>query len=56
MLDAGNQLAVQIWNVMNGLDWSALPVLVELHGVTDIEALLDALLWIYEYQRRRSQQ
>lgn len=55
-LSASNQLAMRIWNVTGGIDWLALPILAELHGVPDIERMIDALLARHEYEIRRSQQ
>jgi|LNFM01.1.fsa_nt_gb hypothetical protein len=55
-LNASNELAMRIWGVTGGIDWTALPLLVEFHGVTDVERLLDALLARHEYEIRRSQQ
>lgn len=33
-------------NGMGGLDWSALPLFVELHGIEDVDALIHRLLVI----------
>ena len=45
-----NGLAIRVWNLlsngMGGLDWAGLPLAVELLGITDVEALLEALLVI----------
>ncbi|NMQ28481.1 hypothetical protein E4Q23_12400 [Candidatus Accumulibacter phosphatis] len=30
--------AVQAWNLMGGIDWSALPIVIDLLGVSDPEA------------------
>lgn len=55
-LSDSNALAIRIWNAlcngMGGLDWSGLPLQVELHGVQDVEALCDALLRIKLYRPR----
>lgn len=45
------QLAVRAWNMMAGLDWNALPVVCELIGVDDVEALLWQLLLIRDRLR-----
>ena len=43
-------LAVRVWNMlangMGGIDWRALPLPVELFGITDIEGLIHRLLVI----------
>lgn len=44
-------LAVRAWNMMGGLDWSALPIVAERLGVADIEFWLDELLAIRDFQR-----
>lgn len=33
-------------NGMGGMDWSGLPLLVALHGVDDVEGLIDRLVVI----------
>jgi hypothetical protein len=38
---------------MGGWDWQGLPVVVELLGVTDIEALIERLQTIKTYRRRQ---
>lgn len=42
----GQSLSVRIWNESQGLDWNALDVLVEVHGITEVEILLDELMAI----------
>jgi hypothetical protein len=41
---------VQIWNECGGIDWSALPIMVEMHGITDVETLVAELLAIRDFQ------
>jgi len=42
-----NDIPVRIWNTMGGqIDWSALPVLCEVHGVDDVERLIRELIAI----------
>lgn len=36
-------MAVAAWNVMGGLDWNALPVVVEMLGIGDVEMLIAQL-------------
>lgn len=47
---------MRLWNVMEGINWTALPLLVEFHGVRDAEQLVDALLVIQDYQHQRAAQ
>jgi hypothetical protein len=42
----GQSLSVRIWNESQGLDWNALDVLVEVHGITEVEILIDELMAI----------
>lgn len=35
------------------IDWTALPVLAEIHGVRDVEALVRALVVIRDHKRGR---
>jgi hypothetical protein len=42
-------VAITVWNQMGGtVEWSALPVLCELHGVGDVELLVAWLVAIRE--------
>ena len=43
-------LAVQAWNTMGGLDWSALPLVAELHGVQDLDTFTALLVAIRDDQ------
>lgn len=36
---------------MGGIDWSALPVVAELYGITDIDILIHQLVAIRDAQR-----
>jgi hypothetical protein len=45
------RIAVQAWNMMSGIDWAALPVVVELLGVEDVELLIEQLLLIRNKQK-----
>jgi len=41
-----------MWNMMDGqIDWAALPLLVEVYGVDDIEILLAELMAIRKHAR-----
>ncbi len=43
---------IRIWNAMGGqIDWSALPILAEIHGIDDIEMLSEQLIAIRSHQR-----
>jgi hypothetical protein len=39
-------LAVRAWNLMGGLDWAALPIVVEMLGIVDVEMLVTQLVAI----------
>ena len=39
------------WNLMGGLDWSALPVVCEMLGVKEPEVLITQLVAIRDAQR-----
>lgn len=47
----GVELAVAAWNLMGGLDWAALPIVVEVLGVADPERLLHQLVAIREHEK-----
>ncbi len=44
------RLAITVWNTMGGLDWAALPIVADLHGITDIETLVALLVAIRDDQ------
>lgn len=44
-------MAVQCWNLMGGLEWQALPVVAEMLGIADIEALVHDLVTIRNTKR-----
>jgi hypothetical protein len=43
--------AVEAWNLMGGLNWSALPIVAEMIGVEDIELLIEQLVIIRNKQK-----
>lgn len=46
-LSGANRRAVEFWNIMGGcIDWTALPILCELHEVDDFADLLWRLIAI----------
>lgn len=47
----GAEVAVEAWNLMAGLDWSALPLVVEMLGVEDVERLIRNLVTIREQRK-----
>ncbi len=46
-------LSLKAWNLMGGIDWAALPVVAELMGITDIEALIADLATIRDWQKSK---
>ena len=38
---------------MGGINWDALAVLTEFYGVQDVEAMIDSLLTMQDYEQRR---
>lgn len=50
----GQSLALRIWNESRGLDWQALPLLIDVHGITDVDTLLAELVAIREFLEERS--
>jgi hypothetical protein len=48
--DYRGQLAVKAWNIMGGLEWDALPAVVEVLGITDVEGLILLLCEIRNHQ------
>jgi hypothetical protein len=40
---------------MGGLDWSALPVVAEVLGISDVEKLIRHLVTIRQFQTRRDE-
>ena len=52
-LDGETVLSIRAWNIMGGIDWSALPVIAEMLGIGDIETLVLQLVAIRDAQRER---
>ena len=52
-LDGETVLSIRAWNIMGGIDWAALPVIAEMLGIDDIEALVLQLVAIRDAQRER---
>jgi hypothetical protein len=48
------RLAVAAWNLMGGLDWSALPTVVEMLGITEPETFITQLVAIRDRQREQN--
>ena len=48
---AGVDLAIAAWNLMGGLDWNALPIVVEMLGIADVDQLIRHLAALREYQK-----
>ena len=44
-------MAVAAWNTMGGLDWSALPIVIEMLGVREPDVLITQLVAIRDAQR-----
>jgi len=42
-------VAVAAWNMMSGLDWSALPIVCDLLGVSDPEHLVQQLILLRDH-------
>jgi hypothetical protein len=42
-------LAVEGWNMMQGIDWQALPVIVEMLGIEDVDLYIRQLLTIRNF-------
>lgn len=43
-------MALRVWNESRGLDWQALPLLVEVHGISDVDMLIAELVAIRTFQ------
>lgn len=48
----GASVVIRAWNLMDGIDWTALPFVCALLGVQDVEWLLAGLCAIRDSQRR----
>ena len=47
-------IAVKAWNMMGGIDWTAMPVVAEYYGVQDVELLIDELIAIRDHIARQA--
>ena len=48
-------MALTIWNECRGIDWQALPLLVEVHGVSDVGILIAEMIAIREFMGARDE-
>lgn len=46
---------MQIWNACQGIDWPALEVMAEIHGVSDIETLVAELMAVRGFMEVRDE-
>lgn len=46
---------MQAWNIMGGLDWQALPIVVDMLGISDPEDLIMQLVTVREHAREKGQ-
>mgnify|MGYP000331808352 CR=1 FL=1 len=53
-MPATARAAVQAWNIMGGLDWQALPIVVDLLGISDPEDLIMQLVAVRAHQQKES--
>lgn len=44
---------MQAWNIMGGIDWQALPIVVDMLGISDPENLIYQLVTLREHQRTK---
>ena len=44
---------MQAWNLMGGLDWQALPIVVDMLGIGDPEVLIYQLVTLREHMRTK---
>jgi len=44
--DNDQRLAVMAWNLLGGLNWDGLPLVVEMLGIDDVDALVRNLVTI----------
>lgn len=52
--DMFSAATIRAWNMMGGIDWSALPVVAELIGIDDVELLVDGLMQIKAKEAERN--
>jgi hypothetical protein len=46
-------LALQVWNLLGGIDWSGLPLAAEMFGIEDVEQLVRDLVTVRDFQRAK---
>lgn len=47
-------VALKAWNWMGGLEWAALETVTDVLGINDIEALIEDLTTIRDWQNNRN--
>lgn len=50
-LTVENELVLEAWNLMRGLEWAAIPCMVEMLGVDDVPGFIFGLVQIREHMR-----
>jgi hypothetical protein len=51
-MPAEYRLAKRAWELMGGLDWTALPLVAEMLGVKDVESLVHQLVTVRDHLNR----
>ena len=47
-------MAVEAWNMMGGIDWTGLPVVVEYFGITEVDQFISRLISIRDYLKAKN--
>ena len=55
-LCAEDTIAITVWNTLGGLDWAGLPLVAQLHGVEDLDLLVERLVTIREFQAKLAEE
>ena len=50
-LNARNAVAIEVWNLLGGLDWAGLPMAIALYQIDDVPALVRRLAQIRDGMR-----
>ncbi len=51
-----DDICIEAYNMMGGcLDWHALPLVVEIFGIDDVETFVQQLIAIRDFQRKQSE-
>ena len=50
--DQSTALAISAWNLCGGMEWSAMPIIFDMLGISDVEHIIYQMSAIRDYLKR----